>query len=208
MTIKESPLRKKNRMDFPRIEPQYTSIPPWEDLDIAIVGEAPGKDEISEGIPFVGRAGKLLDEMLIAADIDRLTCYITNVFLVRPPDNKITHFFKGPKLAEEFDIPICSDIASFNGLYLREEYLPELERLANELSDMKPKVIIALGSIAMWALIGLDKGITKERGKVYSSELLPDTSVLVTLHTSYILRNRNEKDTVIKDLIKAKQLCV
>lgn len=200
-------LIQRDIMDLPRIKPQYPDIPPWEELDFAIIGEAPGRDEVTEGIPFVGRAGQLLDDMLIAAGIDRIKCHISNIFLVRPPDNKVAHFFKSPLLAKKLGIPICSDLPPFNGTYLLEEFLPELERLANELSDMKPKVIISLGATPMWVFTGLERGITKERGNVYSSKLLPETSVLLTLHPAYVLRNRDEKEKVIKDLIKAKQLC-
>ncbi len=196
-------------MELPRINPQYPDIPPWEECNIALVGEAPGKDEVEHDppMPFVGRAGKLLDEMLVSAGIDRTECHVTNIFLVRPPDNKVAHFFKSPILAKKLGIDICSDLPPYNGTYLRKEFLPELERLADELLNMKPKVIVSLGATPMWAFTGLEKGITFERGTVYSSKLLPEASVLLTLHPAYVLRNRDDKEDVIQDLIKAKQLC-
>ena len=67
---------------LPRISPQTPDTPPWDPIDIVFVGEAPGRDEVTEGIPFVGRAGQLLDQMLLAAGIDRSFLYITNVFLL------------------------------------------------------------------------------------------------------------------------------
>ncbi len=193
--------------DLPRIEPKYPDTPPWEQCDLAFVGEAPGRDEVTAGFPFVGQAGKLLDEMLAAAGIDRSLCHITNVFLVRPPDNKVAHFFRSAMLAKRDGITVCTDLPPYNGTYLKEEFLPELERLADELVLLKPKVIVTLGATPMWVFTGLERGITKERGSVYSSKLVPDASVLLTLHPAYVLRNRNEKQTVINDLIKAKQLC-
>ncbi len=191
-------------MELLRIGPQIPEIP-LEECDIVIVGEAPGKNEVEHDppIPLVGQAGKLLDEMLVAADIDRSRCYVTNVFLVRPPNNKVKHFFVRPAEALEKNIYFCRDLRPYNGLYLKKEFLPELERLADELQTVKPKITIALGATALWAFTGA-KGITKERGSIYSSYLVPEMDVIPTYHPAYVLRNRPEKETVIQDLRKAK----
>ena len=191
---------------LPRIEPQSPDFPPWEQIDIVIVGEAPGRDEVTAGIPFVGQAGKLLDEMLIAAGIDRSLCYVTNVFLLRPPNNKVAHFFVTPSEALQSNTPYCSELPAYgSNLYLRKEFYPELERLTGEISLIKPKAVIALGATAMWAFTGIGTGITKERGSMYSSNLVPSMIVFPTLHPAYVLRNRDSIETVVDDLKQVKQ---
>lgn len=189
---------------LPRIGPQTPDIPPWEPIDMVLVGEAPGKDEVTEGIPFVGKAGQLLDQMLLASGIDRRLLYITNVFLLRPPNNKVAHFFVRPAEALTENIYFCREYPAYNDMYLRKEFLPELERLADEISMIKPKVLVALGATAMWAFTGISGGITRERGSMYSSTLVPTMTVFPTLHPSYILRNKNEFNNVVEDLKKAK----
>lgn len=193
-------------MELLRIGPQIPEIP-LEECDIAIVGEAPGRSEVEHDppIPFVGQAGKLLDEMLVAAGIDRAMCYVTNIFLLRPPNNKVAYFFVRPAEALQKNIYFCRDLLPYNGLYLKKEFLPELERLADELQTVKPKVTIALGATALWAFTGA-RGITRERGSIYSSYLVPGMDVIPTYHPAYVLRNRSEKETVIQDLRKAKSL--
>ena len=190
---------------LPRISPQSPNTPPWDPIDMVFVGEAAGIDVVTEGLPFVGRAGQLLDEMLLAAGIDRSLLYITNVFLLRPPNNKVAHFFIRPAEALTEDIHFCREYPAYNDMYLRKEFLPELERLADEISMIKPKVLVALGATAMWAFTGISGGITKERGSMYSSTLVPTMTVFPTLHPSYVLRNRNEFDNVVEDLKKAKE---
>lgn len=186
---------------LPRINAQEPNTPPWEQTDIVVVGEAPGKDEVTAGIPFVGQAGKLLDQAFEASGIVRAECYITNVFLLRPPNNKVAHFFIRPTEALENNIKFCRDLPPFDGgMYLKKEYLPELERLVEEVSVIKPKAVIALGNTALWAFTGIGSGITNERGNMYDSQLVPSMVVFPTYHPAYVLRNKNEFDTVVSDL--------
>lgn len=183
---------------LPRINPQK----PISFNEIAIVGEAPGKDEVEQGIPFVGKSGKLLNEMLSMADINREHCYITNVFLSRPPDNKVGYFFTTAKKALKDTTE--RDLPKYNGMFLKKEFMSELLRLTDELLELKPKLVISLGATPMWAFTGLEKGITKERGNFYSSSLIENLQVLLTFHPAYVLRNQRERDTVIGDFKKAK----
>ena len=189
-------------MNLPRIGPQIP-VCDLKDCRIAIIGEAPGRDEVPAGIPFVGRAGKLLDEMLAAAGIVREKCYITNVFLLRPPENKVAHFFCSRMAAKLKEVEICEDLPPYTAGYLRKEFLPEMVRLADEMDMVKPQVAILLGATALWAFTGA-KGIMAERGQVYESSLVPN--VVPTYHPAYILRNGNEKGTMIKDLRLARSL--
>lgn len=191
-------------LSLPRIDPQ-PPICSLEECKIAIVGEAPGKDEVPANCPFVGRAGRLLDSILVDADINRSLCYVTNVFLLRPPNNKVSHFFASRMQAKIKNEVIVEDLPPYNGQYLKEEYLSELERLSLEMEELKPKVSIILGATALWAFTG-EKGITTKRGQLYDSSLVNGMKVLPTYHPSYILRNRHETDQVIKDCKYAKSI--
>jgi DNA polymerase len=127
---------------------------------LCFVGEAPGADEDAQGLPFVGRAGQLLDKMITAMGLDPQTeVYVCNIIKCRPPGNR------RPEPAE---IETCIG-------YLHEQ-----------LANVNPKVIVALGNTAVAALLGTKLGITKVRGawKLYRGR----TPVMPTYHPSYLLR--------------------
>ncbi len=161
---------------------------------IVLVGMAPGKDEEKEGLPFVGRAGGKLNELLEEAGIERSACYVTNVSKYRPP-------FDDMKKLDEV------------GIDLQEQ----INNLFRELREIKPNIAIALGEEALKALTG-KRGITKYRGSILPA-LYGDFKVLPTIHPSALLRAENpwDKQTkfksqrsvtpeiVIVDLIKAKK---
>ena len=119
-----------------------------DNAKIAIVGEAPGKDEERIGRPFVGGAGKILDGMLLEAGIDRRDCYITNVMHIRPVNNDFGEFYEdaGRKIPGKL-------------------LIDGNDRLLQELNVVKPNVVIALGNEAMKSLTG-KIGITKYRGSI------------------------------------------
>jgi len=191
--------------ELSRIDPQIPNIP-FEDIEIMIVGEAPGRDEIPANCPFIGRAGQLLDGLLEKSDIDRDVCYVTNVFLMRPPHNNVKHFFVRSGKAIKEKIPYCKDLPRFNGMYLLEEYVPEIIRLSDEVLAVNPKVVIALGATALWLFTG-KSGITKERGIVYDSDFVKGMKVVPTFHPSYLLRDTTKIDQTIEDLKLGKSLC-
>jgi DNA polymerase len=127
---------------------------------LCFIGEAPGADEDAQGIPFVGRAGQLLDRMIVAMGISpERDVYVCNILKCRPPENRKPE-------TEEMD-------ACFP--YLHEQ-----------LAIVKPKVIVAMGNTAVQALLGTKLGITKVRGswKLYKGTTL----VMPTYHPSYLLR--------------------
>ena len=105
---------------------------------IMLIGEAPGANEDQEGLPFVGRAGMLLDKMLAAINLDRKNVYISNIINYRPPDNRR---------------PTEEEI---------RQYLPFISK---HIEIINPKILVLLGSTAMNALIGKDVVISKMRGK-------------------------------------------
>lgn len=167
---------------------------------IAIVGEAWGEHEERERMPFVGPAGWQLNSMLGEAGIRRADCFLTNCFNIRPrPTNKIDNLCASRKEVRHALPPLSS------GKYIRDEYLPELDRLYRELSEAAPNVIVTCGGTATWALLR-DGRISKLRGAVAESVTVPGRKVLPTYHPSYILQGGYEaRHVTILDLIKARR---
>lgn len=144
---------------------------------IMLIGEAPGRDEDLQGLPFVGRAGKLLDRMLAEIGLDRRKVYITNVLNWRPPQNRE---------------PSPEEAATC---------LPFLHRHI-ELAD--PKLMILLGAVSVRHVLGLTEGITRVRGKwnLYQSVALNRSiPVMPTLHPAYLLRQPAAKRLAWRDLM-------
>jgi uracil-DNA glycosylase family 4 len=138
------------------------------DSGLAIVGEAPGKQEVEEGRPFVGNAGKLLDKLLEEAGIDRSKIYVTNIVKVRPTKESRGRITNRPPRAGE----------------IREG----IEVLREELGLVKPHALILLGSTSAKALIKKSFTLEFEHGTPFDSELgLP---ALATYHPAYQLRLR------------------
>jgi uracil-DNA glycosylase family protein len=139
---------------------------------IMLVGEQPGDVEDREGHPFVGPAGRILDEALREAGLDRRTLYVTNAvkhFKWEPRGKRRLH-----KTPAQREIEACQ------------------QWLQRELATVKPMLVVALGATAAKALLGPQFRITRERGKLRSREGLPP--VIATFHPSYILRTRDRPE--------------
>lgn len=143
--------------------------------DLMFVGEAPGEQEDLSGIPFVGRAGQLLDKFLYAVDIERKDVYIANILKCRPPKNR-------DPLPEEEDACIG---------YLREQV-----RL------IKPKLIVCLGRISAMRLIKPDFKITKEHGVWFEKGNFLMTAVY---HPAALLRDPRKKEEMLEDMKRIKK---
>lgn len=192
-----------------RIQPFIPQSP----AKIMIIGEAPGKTEIEQGTPFVGASGQLLTDLLNEARIIRHDCYLTNVFLERPPENKLDAWCSSKKEADilwkeaghEGKYPYK---AISTGNYLHPERLSEVERLKQEIISVNPNLIIVLGNTPLWALTG-KAGITSTRGTVVSVDIDgPRTyKVVPTFHPAYVLRKWDARLIVLADLVKAKIEC-
>ena len=165
---------------------------------IAIVGEAWGEEEEKTRTPFVGAAGHALSSMLGEAGISRRECFLTNVFNLRPPRNKIEALC-GPKKEGLAGYP-----ALMGGKHVRAEFATELNRLGDEIIRVNPNTIIALGNTAMWALLGR-AAISKFRGTTeISTHTVTGYKVLPTYHPSFIIRGQwATRPVVILDLQKA-----
>jgi len=141
---------------------------------IMLIGEAPGANEDEEGLPFVGRAGKLLDKMLDAINLDRKKVYISNIINYRPPDNRR---------------PTDDEI---------KRYLPFITK---HIEIINPKILVLLGSTAMNAMIGNEVVISKMRGKWIEKRFGNcKTSVIVTFHPAFLMRQPAQKKMAWIDL--------
>ena len=152
------------------------------DAEVMFIGEGPGENEDLQGEPFVGRAGKLLDKMLIAVDLDRnKNIYIANIVKCRPPKNR------DPKPEEQ---EMCSD-------WLR-----------NQVKLIRPKIIVCLGRIAAARIIKPDIKITKEHGQFIEKN---GVLMMAMLHPAAILRDPRRKPDAFNDFLilreKIKEIC-
>lgn len=167
---------------------------------LALIGEAPGADEARMGRPFVGRAGRLLDEALAAAGIERDGCLVGNAFRFRPPDNKVGHFFASRGRARKEGLEIDEGWGAFNAQFVLAEFAGEIAHLRDTLAGFAPAAVVALGGTPLWALTGLS-GITKLRGRPLENRLVPGMPVVATWHPSFVLRgNRVDFPTLVADL--------
>ena len=141
---------------------------------IMLIGEGPGSNEDQEGLPFVGRAGALLDKMLASIDLNRKNVYITNVVNYRPPENRR---------------PTDEEIT---------KYLPYLKK---HIEIINPKILVLLGSTALNTLIGNEVVISKARGQWIEKKIGEcKTSVIVTFHPAFLMRQPAQKKMAWIDL--------
>ena len=143
---------------------------------LMLIGEAPGAEEDRQGKPFVGASGKLLDRMLATIGLDRQSVYITNVIYWRPPGNR------SPTQAE---IAACQ---------------PFLER---QIALLEPDLIVFVGGIAARALLDVNEGVTKLRGRRFTYAAQDGRSIpaMVMFHPAYLLRTPAQKRLAWRDLL-------
>jgi DNA polymerase len=149
---------------------------------VMVIGEAPGKDEDEQGLPFVGKAGQLLDKMLAAIGLFRnQNCFIANTIKCRPPGNR------DPFPSEQ---DACFHF------------------LQSQINALKPKAILVVGRIALQKLLGTAMGITRIHGQFFDYENIP---LMATFHPSFLLRDPAQKRPAWEDLKKFEarlmQLC-
>jgi len=140
--------------------------------ELMFVGEGPGHDEDLQGEPFVGRAGKLLTQMIEAMGLKRSDVYIANVVKCRPPENR---------LPEKDEIATCSPY------------------LLRQIGAIRPKVIVCLGACSAQTLLQTTQGISRFRGEWFD---FLGAKLMATYHPAYLLRNPPAKADVWKDLQK------
>ncbi len=147
------------------------------DATIMLIGEAPGEQEDTQGLPFVGKSGNLLSRALEAAGITRSSVFISNIVKCRPPKNRT------PLLSE---MKTCKDIL-----------------LIKQIEIIKPKIICTLGAAALQGILERAVKITRERGvpiNIYNATLIP------TVHPAYVLRNPKALELLTADLLLVKKI--
>ena len=144
--------------------------------EIVVVGEAPGEEEDKTGLPFVGRAGRLLDLMLMAVGYPKDSVYICNTLKCRPPGNRN---------------PLPDELAACNGF------------LRKQLDIVAPKVLLAVGKFAAQTLLQSEEPIGRLRGQVHTYEGRP---VVVTYHPAYLLRSPHAARTAWADFQLLRQV--
>ena len=147
-----------------------------QQADWLIIGEAPGAEEDRRGEPFVGRAGQLLDQMLLAIGQSRANVFIANILKCRPPHNR------DPK---------------------PEEAAACREYLDRQIELIQPKIILAVGKIAAQNLLGSDDPVGRMRGRAHELGGIP---LVVTYHPAYLLRSPSQKHKSWSDLCLAQRL--
>ena len=151
-----------------------------KNTELMFIGEGPGEDEDKTGIPFVGKAGKLMDKAFDGLNISREKVYIANIVKCRPPQNRVPD---------------------------KEEANSCLDYLRNQVILIKPKIIVLLGSTALKNILGESYGITASRGKWIEKK---NILYMPTFHPAALLRDENKKIDFWKDLkevtLKASEL--
>ena len=140
--------------------------------ELVFIGEGPGADEDEQGLPFVGRAGKLLNRMMQTVGLKREDVYICNVVKCRPPMNRTP---------EKDEVDACSPF------------------LYRQIDAIKPRLICCLGAPAVRTVLGIKEGITKIRGQFYD---FGSCKALATVHPAYVLRNPREEKILREDFEK------
>ena len=143
--------------------------------ELVFVGEGPGADEDEQGLPFVGRAGQLLNRMIQAIGMKRAEVYICNIVKCRPPGNRTP---------EKDEIEICSPF------------------LFRQLETIQPRLICCLGAPAVKTVLGIKEGITRIHGQFYD---FAKSKALATVHPAYVLRNPREEKILREDFEKIRE---
>lgn len=146
--------------------------------DWMVIGEAPGAEEDRRGEPFVGKAGRLLDEMLRAVGLDRDSVFIANILKCRPPNNRD---------------PAAEEASACRGY------------LDRQIELLRPRLILAVGRIAAQQLLGTDAPLGRLRGQVHEMKG-SEIPVIVTYHPAYLLRSPTQKRKAWQDLCLARQV--
>lgn len=143
--------------------------------ELVLIGEGPGADEDEQGLPFVGRAGQLLNKILQLSGIRREDIYITNIVKCRPPGNRAP---------EPDEIAACSPF------------------LFRQLDSIRPRLVCCLGAPAARTVLGIKEGITKVHGQFLDFR---SAKAMATVHPAYVLRNPREEVILRADFAKIKE---
>lgn len=173
------------------------------DKTLLILGEAPGADEETCGLPFVGSAGRMLSDVMQQAGLDRRQWHILNTFLKRPPNNDLQSTdwtLNKTEWKREYGSVPYPDPPPLKKRHLRPEHHWQIEELRRRLCLLKPDLILAMGATALWALTGED-AITSFRGNFFTSSY---GRALATLHPASVLYQYSNMPLLWADLVKVR----
>lgn len=192
---------------------------------VLLLGEAPGEDEEREGVPFIGSSGEILNGILRDAGFQRRKLYArgspfhddrgaftllselsaTNVFTTRPPGNEIKSYTVTKTELRREGFSEAGRLPQLNKRYLHPKHEPELQRLVSEIEQLAPRLIIALGGTALWALTG-DGRITQYRGTFFVCKVGSHTcDAIATFHPASVIRQWDQRPIAWADLVKARR---
>lgn len=176
-------------------------LPSRAPCKLAFVGEAPADVEVIHGRPLQGPSGNVFNQLLRCANIRREECLVTNVFDVQAPDNEVMSWTHSPTTAREAGWPAE---AGYNGRFFDPAFVdPHLKRLAKEIKAARPRLIVPMGSVAMWAFTGA-AAVTGARGAmVEASRITLGTKVMPILHPAHIIKDWRMFHVTVSDLLKA-----
>jgi DNA polymerase len=205
------------------LEPFACSSGP-QNAKMVLIGEAWGEEEAKHQLPFIGASGKelfkILGEAMPEAEpklhanalanqyspswpylrelwLNKVGILLTNVFCLRPPDNKIDELL-GPEVEAIAGLP-----AYTRGKYFRNEFAGHYKRLMAELMAVRPNLIVCLGNTPMWAIMGIGSGISARRGAIAPAQTPMGMKCLPTFHPAAIMRNWSWRPILLSDLMKA-----
>lgn len=166
---------------------------------IMIVGEAPGREEVEQGKPFVGESGRVLSSLLEETGISRGDCFVTNVCKYRPPGNDISLWINEKKKPQPGEV-------EFKGRWVRPWVQDGCAELYRDIEEIKPNLIIAAGGAALWALLG-QKGISSWRGSLecYTTASGERIKVIPVYHPAAILYQWSWRYITAHDLRRCKR---
>lgn len=147
---------------------------------IAFIGEAPGSEEVEQGKPLVGPSGVIFNAMLRAANLDRADYFVGNVFDEKAPLNDVSPWIRDP-----------------------EKWAAALQRLAGELADARPDVIVPLGGTALRAFTGSDQIMQARGAPTAATQVAPGTKLVPTVHPAFVLRAWKWYGVAVADFIRA-----
>ena len=163
-----------------------------------VVGEAPGRQEVTAGVPFVGASGQELMKMLQESGIPAEQCRYTNVTMQRPPGNKIDEFFRSSKKRG-----VADGATLHRGKWAMSPLLEGIHNLRREIIETNPDVVIGLGNTALWACTG-EWGITKWRGSQMEGDIDGETfKFLPTYHPAGVMRRWDWRWICLEDYKRA-----
>jgi DNA polymerase len=174
----------------PKIDSVWPASSPAAPYRLAIIGEYPSDSDAEAGVPFTGPIGEVLGSWMRMKEVDRSQCFLSHLFRSTVRKSSREFFVHKSDSRAQVDMPVC------RGLYLNEELVPQLRHLRHELVNLKPRAVLAVGTLAMWGLTGNYKHIADESGKVYEGSFMGEgLKIVPVISPKWFLRTGSGRYT-------------